>query len=103
MTQAKKVANISQLPPGETILVEIDNKDLLIVNVGGEIFAITNDCTHSGGSLCEDFLDEDIIECPLHGAKFNVRSGEVVEGPADEPISTYEVTIDGQDILVFPA
>ncbi len=95
-----KAANLSDLPPGRAKIVEIGYEDIALCNVGGEIYAIANLCTHDNGPLGEGYLDGEEIECPRHGARFSVRTGEVKVLPAIIPIPTFEVKIEGDEVWV---
>ena len=93
-------AKLSDVPPGRTLVVEIEDEDVALCNVGGEIYAIANVCTHDDGPLAAGYLMGEEIECPRHGARFNVRTGEVKTLPAIIPLPTFEVKVEGDDILV---
>ena len=93
-------AKVSEIPPGRSKIVEVGDEDVALCNVGGEIFAIANVCTHDNGPLGEGYLLGEEIECPRHGARFNVRTGEVKTLPAIVPVPTFEVKVEGDDILV---
>jgi nitrite reductase/ring-hydroxylating ferredoxin subunit len=95
-----KAANVRDVPPGRAKIVEIGDEDVALCNVDGKIYAIANVCTHDGGPLGEGYLLGEEIECPRHGARFNVRTGEVKVLPAIMPIPTFEVKVEGDDILV---
>lgn len=95
-----RAARISDIPPGRIKVVEVGEEDVALCNVGGEIYAVTNVCTHDDGPLGEGYLLGDEIECPRHGARFNVRTGEVKSLPAIVPIPTLEVKIEGEDVWV---
>jgi 3-phenylpropionate/trans-cinnamate dioxygenase ferredoxin subunit len=99
-SQFHEVAKTGDVPPGYVISVEVEGTGMALCNVDGEFFAIADECTHRGGQLDEGELEGDVIECPRHGAQFNVRTGAVVEGPAVEPIDTYPVEVRGDTILV---
>jgi len=101
MTEFLKVAQISDLAPGEKILVEYDEEDVGLFNIDGEIFAISDVCTHDNGPLVEGELDGDCIICPRHGARFNVKTGQQTM-PAISPVPLYEVKVEGDDILIAP-
>lgn len=96
----KKVASASEIPSGEMLVVEVGDVEVAIANVGGEFFAFTNTCTHRGGPLGEGILTGDVVECPFHAGQFNVRTGAVVAPPPSEPVQTYAVRVDGDDINV---
>ena len=95
-----KVATVGQIPQGEMIVVEVDGEEVALANVGGEIFALSNSCSHRGGPLGEGLLAGDVVECPFHAGQFNVRTGEAIGAPATEPVQTYRVQVDGDDISV---
>ena len=95
-----KAAVLSDIPPGRVKTVEVGDEDVALCNVGGQIYAIADLCTHDDGPLGEGYLLGEEIECPRHGARFNVTSGEVKTLPAVIPIPTFDVRIEGDDILV---
>ena len=100
MSEFFEVAKVSELSPGEKKLVEVDDIPVALFNVNGEFFAIEDVCTHDGGPLAEGELNGDQIECPRHGARFNVCTGAVLCMPAIEPVECYEVKVEGDGILV---
>jgi nitrite reductase/ring-hydroxylating ferredoxin subunit len=87
---------VSDVPPGKTHLVRVDGAEVAVYNVGGEFYATAENCTHAGGPLDEGTLQGSVIICPWHGSCFDVKSGEVRCGPADKPVATYKVEIDGE-------
>lgn len=96
-----RVASASEVPPGEMKIVEAGEKEVVIANIDGEFVCFSNECTHRQGPMGEGMLLEGgIVECPFHGGQFNVRTGEVVAAPPDEPLPTYEVQVDGDDVSV---
>lgn len=99
----QKVAQTSELRPGEMMRVEAHGERVLLVNVNGEFFAICDTCSHEDASLYQGALHGELIRCPLHGSRFNVKTGEALEEPAEDPVAVYPVKIQGQDILLGPA
>jgi 3-phenylpropionate/trans-cinnamate dioxygenase ferredoxin subunit len=96
-----KVARTGEIPPGSARVFQVKDRRLLICHVEeGGFFAVDDLCTHDGGDLGAGELDGYAIECPRHGARFDVRSGRVLALPAVQPIGTYEVRVEGEDILV---
>ena len=96
-----RVASLSELPVGGRKLVEIDGVRIAIFNLDGELHAIEDVCTHDGGPLVEgDIVKECQVQCPRHGARFDIRTGAAVSMPAFEATNTYAVEIDGDDIFV---
>ena len=102
-TDFVKVAEVGEISPGDMKPVKVGNEEILLVNVDGNIHACDDVCTHSYASLSEGDLDGEEVQCPLHGAIFNVTSGEVITPPAVESLRLFEVRIEGSDILVGPA
>ena len=98
-----KVADVGDLAPGDMKVVEVGPDQVLLVNLDGTIYALDDICSHAYASLSEGDLAGEEIECPLHGSAFNVVTGEVLTPPAGENMRTFEVRIDGQDVLLGPA
>jgi len=80
--------------------VQVDGENICVVNVDGNYYAIGSICTHEGGPLADGTLEGYEVECPWHNSKFDVRTGEVTNPPANEPEPSYEVKVDGNDILI---
>ena len=102
-----KVAETSDIPVGKMKMVKLEEKEILVVNVNGNYYAIANRCTHARGDLSKGSLEGNIVTCPRHGAKFDVTTGKVVSGPKmlflhpkinDEP--SYEVKVEGKEVLL---
>ena len=97
-----KVAATGDVSPGQMKLVEVGEERILLVNIEGEYHAVNEVCTHAFAPLSEGDLTGPEVECPLHGSVFDVKSGEAVTPPADEPLTVYQVKVEGSDILVGP-
>jgi nitrite reductase/ring-hydroxylating ferredoxin subunit len=97
---ADVVAKVGDIPEGEIRAFEIGGEDVAIANVDGSFFAFNDECTHAGCSLAEGDLDGTTVTCACHGSEFDVTSGDVLGGPAMEPVDSYEVTVEGDDIRV---
>jgi nitrite reductase/ring-hydroxylating ferredoxin subunit len=95
-----RVAKIGDVAPGEVIRVEAQGKRLALFNLDGSFYATDEICTHAYASLADGFILDDTVECPLHGAAFSIKTGEALSAPATEPLKTYPVRLDGDDILV---
>jgi 3-phenylpropionate/trans-cinnamate dioxygenase ferredoxin subunit len=100
MSTFRPVARLSELREGIPLRVEVDGRALAVVRSGGEVFACQDTCTHDEASLAEGEAFDGIIECPLHGARFDLRTGAVRSLPAVLPIQVYEVKVEGDDVLV---
>lgn len=95
-----KAANVADVTPGRVKVVELGDQEVALCNVGGEIYAIANVCTHDNGPLGEGYLMGDEIECPRHGARFDVKTGDVRTLPAVIPIPRFRVKLEGTEIMV---
>lgn len=81
-----------------------DGTGVCLVRVGQAVFALEDKCSHADFPMSDgDMVDDHVIECPLHGAQFDVRNGAVLEAPADEPLRTYDVRVNGGDVWVKAA
>jgi 3-phenylpropionate/trans-cinnamate dioxygenase ferredoxin subunit len=94
------VAKTSEIPPGTIEVREVNGTRIALCNVNGRFYAIDDVCTHDGGPLDQGFLEGNLVECPRHGAKFDVTSGRAVVLPAVQPVKTYAVEVDGDDVKV---
>jgi nitrite reductase/ring-hydroxylating ferredoxin subunit len=86
---------VGEVAPGQTRLVQVDETSVAVYNVAGTLFATQDACTHQGGPLSEGQLDGQKITCPLHGSCFDVTSGRVLRGPAQKPLETFRVVVNG--------
>ena len=100
MQEFVPVATAAEIQPGDLKVVYIDTKELVIVNVDGQFFAIDNTCSHEACPLAEGDLDEYELTCICHGSQFDVRTGAVLSPPALDPVATYVVRVEGDTILV---
>jgi 3-phenylpropionate/trans-cinnamate dioxygenase ferredoxin subunit len=100
MTNFVKVARTSEIGPGQAKIVDVQGKEIALFNVGGEYFAIDNMCTHEEASLSDGEIAGYEVTCPLHGAKFDVRSGEVLGPPAYDAVARYPVRVSEGDVEV---
>ena len=93
-------ANISEIPVGQLKPVQIQGKPLLICHTAEGFYAIDDTCTHDDGPLGDGWLDGNAIECPRHGARFDVATGKVLCLPAAVPIRSYPVKVEGDAVKV---
>ena len=89
-----------ELSAGEVIGVEVGGRSIAIYDSDGELFATDDVCTHAYARLSDGWLDGETIECPLHAARFDVRSGKVLDPPATEDLKTYPVRAVDDEIQV---
>ena len=90
----------SELPPGEMKWVAVDRRRLLVANVDGAFYALDDSCGHQRVPLSSGTLEGCIVECPLHFARYDLRTGRLVDGPVAENVAVYEVRIDGDTVYV---
>jgi 3-phenylpropionate/trans-cinnamate dioxygenase ferredoxin subunit len=95
-----RVARRADVPPGSITRVEAGGHAIALVNLNGELFAIDDTCSHEEASLSEGGLSGEIVVCPKHGARFNVKTGRVLSLPAVRSVATYAVKVEGDDVLV---
>ncbi|MDQ1127087.1 MULTISPECIES: non-heme iron oxygenase ferredoxin subunit [Microbacterium] len=101
---AEKVLQLSDLEQDTAVRVEVGGVAIAVVLDGqGEVHAIGDTCTHGDISLADGFVEGESLECWAHGSAFSLRTGRPLNLPAYEPVPVYEVTIDGDDILIDPA
>jgi 3-phenylpropionate/trans-cinnamate dioxygenase ferredoxin subunit len=95
-----KIATVDQIDEDESLAVELDGKQLAVHHTEGEFFVTDNICSHQYALLSDGFLEDGCIECPLHQAKFDLRTGQALCAPATEPVKVYETRIEGDDLLI---
>ena len=100
MPKTVKIAQTGELSPGTGKVVQADGHSIALFNVEGTFYAIDNTCAHRGGPLGEGALSGDTVECPWHGAHFNVKTGSVASPPALAGERSVPVKVEGNDVLV---
>ena len=99
-TEFHAVAKTGDLDDGEAVQVLVGRKEIAIYNLEVEFYATDDICSHAYASLADGYVEGDQIECPLHGGCFNIKTGKAMTPPLTEDIKTYEVKIDGENIMV---
>lgn len=99
-TRRLRACAVSDIPQEHPLAVRLDGIDIVLCHAYGAIWACAGVCPHAGGELGDGHMADNEIVCPLHGAKFDPRTGAVVRGPARDPIETYTVVIAGDDAFV---
>jgi MocE subfamily Rieske [2Fe-2S] domain protein len=94
------VCRADKLKVGESVAYEADGRTVAVFNVEGEYFATDDRCTHEETSLADGFLEDHLIECPLHGSQFDLRTGEPLSLPAVIAIRTYPTKIEEGEVFV---
>ena len=102
MSDFVPVATTSELPDPGSLLVEVDERLVVLIHAAGNYYALDDVCTHDGGPLSEGEIDAGggTISCPRHGAKFDLATGDARTMPATKPTVAHEVKVDGEQVLV---
>ena len=88
------------LVSGKPVAIEVDGVAVCLTRVGDEVFAVEDTCTHSEASLSEGEVSGTKIECWLHGAEFDLRTGEALTPPATSALKTFKVEVSGNQVVV---
>lgn len=100
MTRFITVATTEEVKPGDRIVLEVEAHVIALFNVDNRYYAIEDLCTHDEGPLAEGELDGTVIECPRHGAKFDITTGAVLSMPAVVPVPRYETRVEGNQVQI---
>ena len=95
------VALRAELPAGGMLQVRFGEHDIALYDVGGEVFATDNLCTHAHAYLSDGTLEGGIVECPLHGGRFEVRTGKGLGPPVPSDLRTYPARVEGGEIQLM--
>lgn len=95
-----RVGKATDVGVGQMRLFRADSAAVTVANVAGHLYAFDDTCTHKGCSLADGELDGTTVTCPCHGSRFDVTTGAVLEGPAEEPVRSWIVEIEGGDLAV---
>ena len=94
------VGRLADIPTGTVKVYRVRDREIAVCNADGVVYAIDNICTHDDGPLDQGELVGCEIECPRHGARFDVRNGQVTEEPAIIPVDTFPVRVEGDMIEI---
>lgn len=95
-----RIAAVSDIVDGEAFPARVGEVELALVRVDGTVYAFEDVCPHAYALLSQGFVEGDQIECPLHGARFEIPTGKVVCPPAERDLRTFPVRVEGDDVLV---
>jgi 3-phenylpropionate/trans-cinnamate dioxygenase ferredoxin subunit len=95
-----RACSASDLADDAALAVEIDGEPVCVARSGGRLFAVRDVCSHAEVMLSQGEVEDGLIECWLHGSQFDLATGEPVCLPATDPVPTYAVAVDGDDVLV---
>ncbi|MEM3770732.1 MAG: non-heme iron oxygenase ferredoxin subunit [Candidatus Micrarchaeia archaeon] len=100
----KKIANLNEIPVNGCKVFEVDGRKIAIYNISGKIYAADAECTHMKGPLCKGRTivkeEKPYVQCPWHGAVFDLETGQPMSGPAKNPIKIYKIKIEQEDIYL---
>ena len=91
---------LNDFPPNTRKVVDVDGAQVAVFSLDGRLHAIEDICTHDGGELASGELEDDVIICPRHGARFSIRTGAALCAPAYEPTAKFPVRVEGGEIQV---
>ena len=100
MAELVAVTRVSDIAPGTMQWVVVDRQRVLLVNLEGTFFALSDTCGHQRAPLSRGRLEGHMVECPLHFAQFDVRTGKLLNGPVSADVPTHEVRIEGDTVYV---
>lgn len=100
MTAKVFVGKLADFPSGSISPRELDGHGIVIANVGGQLYAVDDECPHARQPLSQGFLKGCELVCIFHWAIFDLEKGSVVQGPATTPVASFQVQVDGDDVLV---
>jgi nitrite reductase/ring-hydroxylating ferredoxin subunit len=100
MAELTKVAEAADVPVGRMKQVMLDGQPVVIANVAGTFYAFGGSCTHDNGPLADGDLEGTVVTCPWHFSQFDVTNGQVVEPPAEEPVRSYSVHVEGGSLYI---
>ena len=95
-----KVGHITDFPVGSLRKVVVSGEAVLVTNLNGKLYAVSESCTHRGGPLSDGELDGNTVICPWHGGQFEITTGKVISPPPMKGLSIFDVKITGSDVLL---
>ncbi|HEX5139373.1 MAG TPA: Rieske (2Fe-2S) protein [Dehalococcoidia bacterium] len=100
MIEFEKVGAVTDFVEGVLYSRRVGGKAVVVTRANGRFYALSDVCTHSGFTITPGTTDGETLLCPVHGAVFNIETGEPVEGPAGDPLPVYSVRIEGDEVFV---
>lgn len=100
MPAFQKVATVEEIPAGGRKSLIFDGRSVLVFRIENDFYAVEDVCSHDGQPLTDGPLHGRSIECPRHGARFDLQSGRPLCMPAVEPIAVYDVLVEGDSVLL---
>jgi nitrite reductase/ring-hydroxylating ferredoxin subunit len=100
MPELTAVGRTEDVPEGEMRQFQVGGEDVAVANVDGALHAFGDTCTHMQCSLADGDLEGTTVTCPCHGSEFDVTNGDVLNGPATEPVGSFEVSAEGGELKI---
>ena len=100
MAEFVRVAGLSELEDKQLKGTKVNNRYVAVVRIGDELYAFDDTCSHAACSISPGEVEDYLAPCYCHGALFDVRTGAAVQGPAARPVQTFNVKVEGDDVLV---
>jgi 3-phenylpropionate/trans-cinnamate dioxygenase ferredoxin subunit len=98
-----RVASLDLLPDGAGVRCRVAGHPIALFRLGPEVFALGDRCSHAEASLSEGQVSGEVVECPRHGATFDLRTGEALSLPATHPVPVYRTEVEGSEVYVYAA
>ena len=95
-----KVGRVADVPDGRAEVFDVDDRKIAVFRLPDGFYAIEDICTHDGGPLAEGEVEDDVVICPRHGARFSIRTGAALSFPAVTQVETYPVKVEEGDLLI---
>ncbi|MBI3750125.1 MAG: Rieske 2Fe-2S domain-containing protein [Chloroflexi bacterium] len=99
---ATRIGKVTDIGAGGMRAFNVGGRKVAVANVAGRFYGFDDTCTHMGCSLAAGDLDGTTVTCACHGSEYDVTTGAVLEGPAEDPVNTWAVQVDGDDLTVGP-
>src|ERR1700722_2806303 len=97
-----RVAAVADVGEGAAFPTKLGNRPIALYRIDGHVHAIDDVCTHALALLSQGFIENGAVECPLHGARFDIATGRCVAPPASKDLRTYAVKVEAGDVYVRP-
>lgn len=95
-----KVAHVDDIEPSDVKACRVGNDFLAVYNVDGRFYATSDICTHAHAHLSDGYIEDDIVECPLHQGRFHIPTGKAISAPVTEDVRTFPVRVEDGNVLV---
>jgi len=94
------VCDLTLVPMGEMRCVSLSDRNVLVAQTSSGVFVADEMCTHEDARLCDGNLNGTLVKCPLHGSRFDLTTGEVLDDPAHEPLTVYPTSVNDGIVVI---